>query len=305
MTPLGIFLRGMAMGAADVVPGVSGGTIALITGIYDRLINAISSADVELLGYLRNVELAKAWQHVDGTFLSILMAGIVTSIAMLASLIVSALATYPLLIWSFFFGLIFASAIFLMRQIKPWGIENLILLLIGVAIAVAVVFIKPVESDGEFWYLFAAGAIAICATILPGISGGFILVLLGAYTPVLIAVKEFDIVALAGLIAGASIGLLCFSKVLSWLLTRYHNRVMALLTGFLFGSLYLIWPWKQVLEWYTSSQGLQKPLVKQNLLPHNFEVITGIDPQLFECVLAMTLGLVILFVMEKVANDKA
>jgi|TARA_B110000902_G_scaffold266696_1_gene355602 putative membrane protein len=305
MTPLGIFLRGMAMGAADVVPGVSGGTIALITGIYDRLINAISSADVELLGYLRNVELAKAWQHVDGTFLSILMAGIVTSIAMLASLIVSALATYPLLIWSFFFGLIFASAIFLMRQIKPWGIENLILLLIGIAIAVAVVFIKPVESDGEFWYLFAAGAIAICATILPGISGGFILVLLGAYTPVLIAVKEFDIVALAGLIAGASIGLLCFSKVLSWLLTRYHNRVMALLTGFLFGSLYLIWPWKQVLEWYTSSQGLQKPLVKQNLLPHNFEVITGIDPQLFECVLAMTLGLVILFVMEKVANGKA
>jgi putative membrane protein len=305
MTPLGVFLRGMAMGAADVVPGVSGGTIALITGIYDRLINAISSADVELLGYLRNVELAKAWQHVDGTFLSILMAGIVTSIAMLASLIVSALATYPLLIWSFFFGLIFASAIFLMRQIKPWGIENLILLLIGVAIAVAVVFIKPVESDGESWYLFAAGAIAICATILPGISGGFILVLLGAYTPVLIAVKEFDIVALASLIAGASSGLLCFSKVLSWLLTRFHNRVMALLTGFLFGSLYLIWPWKQVLEWYTSSQGLQKPLVKQNLLPHNFEVITGIDPQLFECVLAMTFGLVILFVMEKVANDKA
>ncbi|MFT4998336.1 MAG: putative membrane protein [Flavobacteriales bacterium] len=305
MTPLGVFLRGMAMGAADVVPGVSGGTIALITGIYDRLINAISSADVELLGYLRNVELAKAWQHVDGKFLSILMAGIVTSIAMLASLIVSALATYPLLIWSFFFGLIFASAIFLMRQIKPWGIENLILLLIGIAIAVAVVFIKPVESDGESWYLFAAGAIAICATILPGISGGFILVLLGAYTPVLIAVKEFDIVALASLIAGASSGLLCFSKVLSWLLTRFHNRVMALLTGFLFGSLYLIWPWKQVLEWYTSSQGLQKPLVKQNLLPHNFEVITGIDPQLFECVLAMTFGLVILFVMEKVANDKA
>jgi putative membrane protein len=305
MTPLGIFLRGMAMGAADVVPGVSGGTIALITGIYDRLINAISSADVELLGYVRNVELAKAWQHVDGKFLSILMAGIVTSIAMLASLIVSALATYPLLIWSFFFGLIFASAIFLMRQIKPWGIENLILLLIGIAIAVAVVFIKPVESDGESWYLFAAGAIAICATILPGISGGFILVLLGAYTPVLIAVKEFDIVALASLIAGASSGLLCFSKVLSWLLTRFHNRVMALLTGFLFGSLYLIWPWKQVLEWYTSSQGLQKPLVKQNLLPHNFEVITGIDPQLFECVLAMALGLVILFVMEKVANDKA
>ncbi|MFT6758581.1 MAG: putative membrane protein [Chitinophagales bacterium] len=305
MTPLGVFLRGMAMGAADVVPGVSGGTIALITGIYDRLINAISSADVELLGYLRNVELAKAWQHVDGKFLSILMAGIVTSIAMLASLIVSALATYPLLIWSFFFGLIFASAIFLMRQIKPWGIENLILLLIGVAIAVAVVFIKPAESGGESWYLFAAGAIAICATILPGISGGFILVLLGAYTPVLIAVKEFDIVALASLIAGASSGLLCFSKVLSWLLTRFHNRVMALLTGFLFGSLYLIWPWKQVLEWYTSSQGLQKPLVKQNLLPHNFEVITGIDPQLFECVLAMTFGLVILFVMEKVANDKA
>jgi putative membrane protein len=305
MTPLGIFLRGMAMGAADVVPGVSGGTIALITGIYDRLINAISSADVELLGYVRNVELAKAWQHVDGKFLSILMAGIVTSIGMLASLIVSALATYPLLIWSFFFGLIFASAIFLMRQIKPWGIENLILLLIGIAIAVAVVFIKPVESDGESWYLFAAGAIAICATILPGISGGFILVLLGAYTPVLIAVKEFDIVALASLIAGASSGLLCFSKVLSWLLTRFHNRVMALLTGFLFGSLYLIWPWKQVLEWYTSSQGLQKPLVKQNLLPHNFEVITGIDPQLFECVLAMALGLVILFVMEKVANDKA
>lgn len=305
MAPLGIFLRGMAMGAADVVPGVSGGTIALISGIYDRLINAISSADVELLGYLRKLEIVKAWQHVDATFLLILLAGILTSIATLASIIISALATYPLLVWSFFFGLIFASAIFLMRQIKSWGWTNVLLLLVGVAIAVAVVFIKPVESDGAPWYLFVAGAIAICATILPGISGGFILVLLGAYTPILIAVKNFDIVPLASLMAGAGLGLLFFSKVLSWLLARFHNRVMALLTGFLLGSLYLVWPWKQVLTWYTSSQGLQKPLVKENISPLNYEMITGIDAQLLECVLAMIFGLVILFVMEKVANGKA
>jgi putative membrane protein len=305
MAPLGIFLRGMAMGAADVVPGVSGGTIALISGIYDRLINAISSADIELLGYLRRFEIAKAWQHVDATFLLILMAGILTSIATLASIIISALASYPLLVWSFFFGLIFASAIFLMRQIKSWGGINLLLLLIGVAIAVLVVFIKPVQSDGAPWYLFVAGAIAICATILPGISGGFILVLLGAYTPILIAVKEFDIIPLTSLMAGAGIGLLCFSKILAWLLATFRNQMMALLTGFLLGSLYLVWPWKQVLQWYTSSDGGLKPLVKENISPLNYEFVTGINSQLFECMAAMIFGVVILFVMEKIANGKS
>ena len=305
ISPLGIFLRGMAMGAADVVPGVSGGTIALISGIYDRLINAISKADIELLGYLRAFDIKKAWQHVDATFILILMTGIVTSIATLASIIISALASYPLLVWSFFFGLIFASAIFLIREINSWGLTNGLLLLIGVAIAVLVVFIKPVESDGAPWYLFIAGAIAICATILPGISGGFILVLLGAYTPILMAIKDFDIVPLVSLMAGAGIGLLCFSKILSWLLAKFRNHMMALLTGFLLGSLYLVWPWKQVLEWYTSSDGGLKPLVKENISPLNYELVTGVDSQLFECIVAMAFGLVILFAMERLANGKS
>lgn len=240
----GIFLRGMLMGAADIVPGVSGGTMAFITGIYQRLIDAITAFDFRLLPMLRSGDWRGMWERVDGSFLLALLAGIATSVFTLANLITWLLDSQPLLLWSFFFGLILASALVLLRHIAAWTPAALLGCCVGTLTA-AFIGLSPAFPfpDGALSF-FLAGFVAICAMILPGVSGSFLLVLLGMYTRVLAAVDALLILPLLSFVGGAACGLLAFSRLLRYLLAQHHGATLATLTGFLLGSLPVVWPWK-------------------------------------------------------------
>ncbi|MCB1701532.1 MAG: DUF368 domain-containing protein [Pseudomonadales bacterium] len=290
MQAIGIFLRGVLMGAADIVPGVSGGTIAFITGIYDRLLASLRAFDLDFLARLVRLDIKGAWQHVNGGFLLALLLGIGTSIFSLSRLIAWVLANHPVPLWAFFFGLILASALVLLRQIEAWTAARGLSLLAGAAVA-SLIAVSPVTNmDFGLPGVFLSGFLAICAMILPGISGSFILVLLGMYAPVLAAVNSLDLVFLLVFILGAGTGLLCFSRLLHWLLQRFHQATMALLTGFLFGSLAIVWPWKQVLEWVQDSHGQLKAARQIPVSPAEFQAITGQEPVIALCVGLMLLG---------------
>ncbi|MEJ6068385.1 DUF368 domain-containing protein, partial [Psychrobacter sp. 16-Bac2893] len=245
---LGVYVRGLAMGAADIVPGVSGGTIALIAGIYERLINALSSVGPKLWQVFRQEGgmkgLIAVWRQVDATFLLFLLMGIATSLATLAGVIKHLLDNQPLMIWSFFFGLVIATVFLLLSEIKRWNIGRALLFLLGVASAVIISSLPLMNTTPSLPYLFVAGAIAICAMILPGISGSFILLLMGAYDTVLEAVHTLNFAIIFTLVAGMATGLLLFTRMLKWLLSRYYQATLALLIGFIAGSLVKVWPWK-------------------------------------------------------------
>jgi putative membrane protein len=212
------------------------------------------------------------------------------------------LANEPVLVWAFFFGLIVASSIYIVRKIKQWNWIVGLLLLAGAAFAVAIGMARPAEVEVTSAYLFLCGSLAICAMILPGISGSFILVLLGAYSVVLQAVHQLDLPLLMLFMAGAAVGILVFSHVLGWLLHHYHDPMLAALTGFLIGSLYLIWPWKEVLRYYTSSSGMQKPLEQVNVLPQRFAEVSGQDPQVLACILLALGGIAVVLGLEKLSG---
>ncbi|MCG8317289.1 MAG: DUF368 domain-containing protein, partial [Pseudomonadales bacterium] len=250
-----LFLKGMAMGAADVVPGVSGGTIAFITNIYDTLIESIHNIGPKTLLTLRREGLISAWNSFNGNFLLVLFLGVATSIFTLAKFITHLLQSYPILVWSFFFGLIVVSAIYVIRQIKNWNISVGILLVIGALSAWMISGMTPSEIEPTYMVIFFSGALAICAMILPGISGSFILLMLGMYSHVLIAIKGLDLVTLGIFGAGCILGLLSFSRILNWLLKHYHEMTMGLLAGFMIGSLNKVWPWKETLSFRTNSHG--------------------------------------------------
>ena len=245
---VGIYVRGMAMGAADIVPGVSGGTIALIAGIYERLINALGSIGPNLWTIFRQEGgikgFAAIWRQVDATFLLCLLLGIATSFATLAGIIKHLLDNQPLLIWSFFFGLVVATVFILLSEIKRWNIGRVALFATGLIAAIVISSMPLLTTTPSLPYLFFAGAIAICAMILPGISGSFILLLLGAYDAVLEAVDTMNLSAIFTVIAGMAAGLLLFTRALKWLLSHYYQATLALLTGFIAGSLIKVWPWK-------------------------------------------------------------
>lgn len=243
-----VYVKGMAMGAADIVPGVSGGTIALIAGIYQRLINALGSIGPNLWSVFRRQGGTKGfmevWRQVDATFLLFLLLGIGTSIVTLAGIIKGLLDNQPLLIWSFFFGLVVATVLILLSEIKRWNAARAGLFVVGLVVAVVISSLPLLAGSPSLPYLFFAGAIAICAMILPGVSGSFILLLLGAYDTVLEAVHTFDLTTIITLMAGMLTGLLLFTRMLKWLLSRYYQATLALLTGFIAGSLVKVWPWK-------------------------------------------------------------
>ncbi len=244
----GVYIKGMAMGAADIVPGVSGGTIALIAGIYERLINALSSIGPNLWQIFRQKGgikgLLAVWREVDATFLLFLVLGIATSFATLAGIIKYLLDNEPLFIWSFFFGLVVATVLILLSEIERWNIGRAVLFALGLVFAVVVSSLPLMTATPSLPYLFVAGAIAICAMILPGISGSFILLLLGAYDTVLEAVHTLNFSIIFTVMAGMVTGLLLFTRALKWLLSRYYQATLALLTGFIAGSLVKVWPWK-------------------------------------------------------------
>lgn len=296
-SPAGVYLRGLLMGAADIVPGVSGGTMAFITGIYDTLLASIRAFDLDFLRKLFRLDIAGAWQHVNGAFLLALVAGIATSIFSLAQIVSWLLEQHPVPLWAFFFGLILASAIVLLREIENWTPAVVLNLLAGSAIALLIALAPVVSLDIGLAGVFLAGFVAICAMILPGISGSFILVLLGMYSTVLVAIKSLDLLFILVFVLGAGSGLLCFSRLLHWLLHRFHQPTMALLTGFLFGSLAVVWPWKRVLEWVENSHGELRAAQQSPVLPTDFQAYTGQEPQLVLCLVLMMLGFMLVWLI--------
>jgi len=295
-----ITLKGVAMGAADVVPGVSGGTIAFISGIYEELLESISSVNFNALKTLKEKGIKSFWEAINGNFLIALLLGVGVSVASLAKLIAYLLDEHPILLWSFFFGLVLASVLYVAKQITRWTIINIILLLLGAFLAFYITTLTPVSSSEiSPFYLFLCGALAICAMILPGISGSFILVLLGAYRPVLDAVHERDLKSIAIIGAGAIVGLLTFSRLLKWLFAHYKNATLAVLTGFIVGSLNKIWPWKKVLD--SKMFGDKLVVLKdKSVFPSNFE---GENLLFYACLLAI-LGFLLILLLEKLATKK-
>jgi len=296
-----IGLKGMAMGAADVVPGVSGGTIAFISGIYEELLASISSVNFKLLKTLKSNGIKAAWKQVNGSFLLALFIGIFISIISLAKTIKWLLENEPILLWSFFFGLVLASIIYIGKQISKWNTLAIIILIIGAFVAYYITTLNPlVTENSSLLFMFLAGSIAICAMILPGISGAFIMVLLGAYKPILSALNDRDYKTVATVFLGAIVGLLAFSKILKWMFTNYKNYTLAVLTGFIVGSLNKIWPWKQTLTWRINSHDLEVPLKQQSILPFSFDG----DPKLMFAIILAFVGFGLILLMEKLAIKK-
>ncbi len=296
-----LFLKGMAMGGADIIPGVSGGTIAFITGIYERLLNAINSIDAEAFKLLIKFRWQELWRHVDGSFLVTLVGGILLSIISLAKLISFLLESYPIQLWSFFFGLIIIASFSVAREIKTWRLKVILAGLIGIAVAYFVTVATPAETPTAFWFIFLSGAIAICAMILPGISGSFILLILGKYTYIINAIKELDIITIVVFAIGCVVGLLSFARVVAWLLKRHHDMAVSLLAGFMLGSLNKIWPWKAVTAYRIDSHGEQKPFLTENISPTEYFAATGQEPFILQALLFALLGIGIVVILEKVA----
>lgn len=293
-----IMLKGISMGAADVVPGVSGGTMAFITGIYEELINSLKAIGEEGLQAILKFDLKRFWQVIHGNFLVAVFAGILISIITLSRLILYALAYHGELLWAFFFGLIIGAAIMVFKQIKQWNIGVALMGILGVAIAYAITTFSPTQTPDALWFVFLSGAIAICAMILPGISGSFILLLMGKYEFILNSLKELKLAVIITFTAGCLVGLLSFSHFLSWLLRKYHDLAVALLSGFMIGSLNKVWPWKITLETYTDRHGNLKPLIQENVLPGRFLAETGADPLLLWALLLAVVGLVLVVAID-------
>jgi len=294
-----ISLKGIAMGAADVVPGVSGGTIAFISGIYEELIGSINKVNLNTLKVLRKEGFAAMWQSVNGNFLLSLLLGIAISVISLAKIIRHLLETQPVLIWAFFFGLVLASIIHVAKQITKWNLVSIVLIIVGAVIAYYITTLVPQTAEISSGYVFLSGALAICAMILPGISGSYILLLLGMYKPVLDAIhdKDFKIIGLLG--AGAVVGLLSFSRLLKWLFDHYQNLTLATLTGFIIGSLNKIWPWKKVID-SEMINGKLKILQEKSVSPFHYEG----DHELFLAIVLAFVGFMFIVLLEKLAVKK-
>ena len=285
-----LFFKGLAMGAADVVPGVSGGTVAFITGIYIELVATIKSFDITALKLLKSEGIAAVWRHINGNFLVVLLAGILTSVFSLAQGMHYLLVEHGVPLWSFFSGLIIGSIILLLRQNPPIKTSEKLIFVIGILIAYGISIAPTVMAEGTLINMFFAGAIALCAMILPGISGSFILVLLGLYPVFIAAIANLQIDILVAFAAGGIIGLMLFSRFLSWLLARFQSAVIALMCGFLVGSLSIIWPWKNILSQELSNTGEVLAKVTENILPSQFLELTGHDPQTLLCSLVFCIG---------------
>jgi putative membrane protein len=307
-----ITLKGLAMGAADVVPGVSGGTVAFIAGIYEELIDTINNVDIKFFKNWKEQGLLMAWNKMNGNFLVALLLGIGISILSFAKLITYLLKTHPIVIWSFFFGLIIASVVYMFKEITQWKWNSILALMIGTAFAYFITILKPVESPDGYLYLFISGFIAIIAMILPGISGSFILLLMGSYEAVMETINNardglftgnfdmfkeafFKIVVFA---LGALLGIKLFSKVLKWLFEHYKNITLALLIGFMIGALNKIWPWKLVLQTRINSKGEEVPFLEESVWPTAFDG----EPKIFLAILFSIIGFMLIFILEFVAN---
>ena len=309
-----ITAKGLAMGAADVVPGVSGGTIAFISGIYEELIETIHNIDLGFFKIWKNKGFLKAWKDYNLSFLVALFSGVFISILSFAKLITWLLAAYPILVWSFFFGLVVASIVYVGQQITNWRLSTIIPLLIASALSYFITIADPIGTPDSTWFLFIAGFVAIIAMILPGISGAFILLLLGAYTIVIGYITQLSegittmnsslfLGALGKLLIfgiGAILGLKMFSRALNWMFKHHKNTTLAVLTGFMIGALNKIWPWKEVLQYRTNHEGEKIPFIERSILPSDY---TG-DPQVLYAIVFAIIGFLTIFLLERIAIKK-
>lgn len=299
---LWISLKGVAMGAADVVPGVSGGTIAFISGIYEELITSINKINLEAFKKLTSEGVKSFWKHINGNFFLALLSGVALSILSLAKAVKWLLENEPIGVWSFFFGLMIASVFFLSKDVKRWNASALIALILSAAVAYAITIVPPLASNSGLVFIFFSGALAICAMILPGISGAFILVLLGAYHTVLGALNSFDITIIGVFAFGAIFGILSFAKTLKWLFANYRNVTIAGLTGFIIGSLNKVWPWKEVLRYGEDSHGNSVPIWEKSILPETYHLLYDKSPQILMAVGLAFAGFSVLYGLEKWAS---
>ncbi|HOP46936.1 MAG TPA: DUF368 domain-containing protein [Desulfobacteraceae bacterium] len=293
-----LWVKGFCMGAADVVPGVSGGTMAFILGIYDELISSIRSFDLKGLRLLMGLKMRQLLEHISWEFLLALGLGILTAIFSLARVLSWLLDNRPVLVWSFFVGLILASAISISRRIEKWRSGTWICLFAGIMGTYVIVGLVPVSTPDKTWFLFLCGAVAICAMILPGISGSFILVLLGKYKYVLDAVNNKDIFVIGIFAAGACMGIIVFSRILGWLLKKHHDFMVAILTGLMLGSLRKVWPFKKTIESITDIHGKIIPLVQSNIIPAEWNMEVS-----YAIVLAVV-GLVVVYLLDSIGEEK-
>ncbi|MGB7305703.1 MAG: DUF368 domain-containing protein [Burkholderiaceae bacterium] len=298
---IALFLKGMAMGAANVIPGVSGGTIALVTGIYERLIHALKSCNLSAARLLLKGRFGEFWNHIDGGFLLVLLAGVGISIVSLARLFKYLLAYHEIPTMAFFFGLILLSVWYVGRTVRQWNFISVAALLAGTAIAVGIALLAPASENNAPIYLFVCGVAAICSMILPGLSGSFVLIIMGNYALVLGAVSSFDFGILIPMALGCVVGLIGFAQVLSWILRRYHDQTIALMTGFVLGSLAVIWPWKD--KSVVMIERVGKP-VKEVVTGYDWYVPVLADAHTLLALSMMLVGALTIWLTEKLGRNK-
>jgi putative membrane protein len=291
-----LFIKGMSMGIAELIPSISSATIALITGIYGELLDSIRSLDMAALQLLSQRQWKALWHHIHGNFLLPVGLGILTSLLTTLHLLRYLLAKQPIQTWSFFLGLMLISCMIIYQQIKKFTYTTLPTSLIGALMAYGLLYATPLKSPDSLWFILLAGAIAVCAMILPGISGSFMLLVLGKYTLMLEALQQFHWQRLVVFLLGGMIGLISFTRLLNWLLRQYHDLIMALLAGFMLGSLPKIWPWKQLIQPSVASL-----LIEQNVSPVKFQLVAQQDPLILEALLWMSLGCLLVVLLEKLA----
>ena len=291
--------KGMLMGAADVVPGVSGGTVAFITGIYEELIHSIRQCGPEALNVLFTQGINPFWRYINGTFLLTILSGILVSLLTISHVVLLLLDEYPVLLWSFFFGLILASTWSVMRHTSKVTFNVTAMFMLGAVIALQITALTPTVTEPSYFKIFFSGMVAICAMILPGISGSFILLLLGMYAPVLLALKSLELVFISVFVLGCVTGLLSFSRILSWAFNHYRVLTLSLMGGFMFGSLNMVWPWKYTLSYNINSRGEEVPLAQKNILPDAYFALTGQDPLTLFAVALMLIGCTLVLVLDR------
>ncbi len=289
-----ISVKGFCMGVADIIPGISGGTIAFILEIYEDLISALRSFDLKFVSLLVRGKFREASASVAWRFLSSLVLGIACAILILSRIVSWLLAEHPVLINAFFFGLILATIPIIAGAMKKWDVKKAVALLLSAVGTFFFVQLTPVSTPEVWWFIFASGALAICAMILPGISGAFILLLLGKYQFILNAIRSRDIFTILIFVLGMAVGILSFVRVLGWLFRKFHDMTIAVLAGFVIGSLNRIWPWKQVVETITTSSGRIIPVKEANIFPHVS------DPQLIGALALIAAGIIVALLLHAV-----
>ena len=294
-----LFLKGMAMGIANVIPGVSGGTIALITEIYEDLINSLKSFDLKAFKLLITFKFKEFVEYTNFYFLAAIFGGSIVSVFSIASLFKYLFENFPIFIWAFFFGLILASVYFVGKRITQWNFWNIFIFVFGASVALSVSFLSPSSENDNLFYVFVCGIIGVSGMILPGLSGSFILILMGNYELLMVtAVTELDIVLLSLFFLGSVFGLISFSRILSWVFKYYKDATLALLTGFILGSLNIIWPWQECLKWFNPEQQ-EKCIESTRYLPEIVNQNTLIAFAL------IVFGIVVVWALESFSPNKS